>query len=56
MLETLQLIIKHTREAKKLKPMCPIHAAQALQHISNLQQSLMALQKQLEDGIRQNKY
>jgi hypothetical protein len=54
--EELKLILKHTREAKRIKPMCPIHAAVALQHLSNLQQSLVALQKQLEDGIESNKH
>lgn len=56
MLETLQLILKHTREARRLKPLCPIHAAVALQHIENLQQQLTALAGQLRDGIEQNKH
>lgn len=52
--ETVKLILKHTQQAKRLKPMCPIHAAVALQHIDNLRLSLNALEKQLRDGIAAN--
>lgn len=54
--EELKAALKHTREARRVKPLCPIHAAVALQHIANLQISLTNLASQLKDGIEQNKH
>jgi hypothetical protein len=45
--------VRHTREAKKTKPMCPVHAARAMQHYENAKAEIDRRIHDLNEGMKQ---